>query len=107
MPRGVWTSATGAEGGGNSRGGFSTIERSALDPCAEQRAPAGARGLHLRCDPRGPPLALVLTPSGICETRAFADLVDALATGTRCLIGEMGCDADRIREGLLPRASCR
>jgi transposase len=69
---------------GRSRGGFSTK-------------------LHLRCDARGLPLTLVLTPGETHETRAFADLVEDLAVGTRCLIGDMGYDADRIRQELLLR----
>jgi transposase len=69
---------------GRSRGGFSTK-------------------LHLRCDARGLPLALVLTPGEAHETRAFADLVEGLAAGTRCLIGDMGYDADWLRQELLLR----
>ena len=69
---------------GRSRGGFTTK-------------------LHLRCDARGLPLALVLTPGEAHETRAFADLVEDLAAGTRCLIGDMGYDADWVREELLLR----
>jgi transposase len=69
---------------GRSRGGFSTK-------------------LHLRCDARGLPLALVLTPGEAHETRAFADLVEDLAAGTRCLLGDMGYDADWVREELLVR----
>jgi transposase len=69
---------------GRSRGGFSTK-------------------LHLRCDARGLPLALVLTPGEAHETRAFADLVEDLAAGTRCLIGDMGYDADWLRQELLLR----
>jgi len=88
---------------GRSRGGFSTIERRALDPSAPQRAPAGARGPHLRCDANGLPLALVLTPGEAHETRAFADLAEDLAVGTRCVIGDMGYDADWVRQELLLR----
>jgi transposase len=69
---------------GRSRGGFTTK-------------------LHLRCDARGLPLALVLTPGEAHETRAFRDLVEDLAAGTRCLIGDMGYDADWVREELLVR----
>jgi transposase len=69
---------------GRSRGGFTTK-------------------LHLRCDARGLPLALVLTPGEAHETRAFADLVEGLAAGTRCLIGDMGYDADWPRQELLLR----
>jgi IS5 family transposase len=69
---------------GRSRGGFSTK-------------------LHLRCDARGLPLALVLTPGEAHETRAFADLVEELAAGTRCLIGDTGHDADWLRQELLLR----
>ena len=82
--------AAGAKGGqqdqalGRSRGGFSTK-------------------LHLRCDARGLPLALVLTPGEAHETRAFGDLVEDLAAGTRCLIGDMGYDADWLRQELLLR----
>ena len=69
---------------GRSQGGFSTK-------------------LHLRCDARGLPLAIVLTPGQTHEMRAFDMLVEGLAPGTRCLIGDMGYDADRIRQGLLLR----
>jgi transposase len=69
---------------GRSRGGFTTK-------------------LHLRCDARGLPLALVLTPGEAHETRAFADSVEDLAAGTRCLLGDMGCDADWVRGELLVR----
>ncbi|HEX6013400.1 MAG TPA: IS5 family transposase [Geminicoccaceae bacterium] len=56
---------------------------------------------------RGLPLALVLTPGEAHETRAFADLVEDLAAGTRCLLGDKGHDADWTREesllrGILP-----
>ncbi len=76
--------AAGRQELGRSRGGFSTK-------------------LHLRCDGRGLPLALVLTPGEAHETRAFEDLVEDLAPGTRYLVGDMGYDADRIREELLVR----
>jgi transposase len=69
---------------GRSRGGFSTK-------------------LHLRCDANGLPLALVLTPGQTHESRAFEALVEGLAPGARCLIGDMGYDADRIRQKLLLR----
>ena len=69
---------------GRSRGGFSTK-------------------LHPRCDARGLPLAVVLTPGQARETRAFDMLVEDLAPGTRCLIGDTGYDADRAREALLLR----
>src|SRR5687768_10171819 len=69
---------------GRSRGGFTTK-------------------LHLRRDARGLPLALVLTPGEAHETRAFADLVEDLAAGTRCLLGDMGYDADWLRQELLLR----
>src|SRR5215207_2119697 len=69
---------------GRSRGGFSTK-------------------LHLRCDANGLPLAIVLTPGQTHETRAFEALVEDMAPGTRCLIGDMGYDADRIRQELLVR----
>jgi transposase len=69
---------------GRSRGGFTTKPR-------------------LRCDARGLPLALVLTPGEAHETRAFADLVEGLAAGTRCVIGDMGYDADWLRQELLLR----
>ena len=69
---------------GRSRGGFSTK-------------------LHLRCDAHGLPLALVLTPGEAHETRAFAALVEDLTAGTRCLIGDAGYDADRVRQELLLR----
>ena len=35
--------------------------------------------------------------------RAFDDLIEGLAPGTRCLIGDAGYDADRAREALLLR----
>ena len=69
---------------GRSRGGFSTK-------------------LHLRCDAQGLPLALVLTPGETHETRAFADLAEDLAAGTRCVLGGMGYDADWVRQELLLR----
>jgi transposase len=69
---------------GRSRGGFSTK-------------------LRLRCDARGLPLALGLTPGEAHETRAFGDLVEDLAAGTRCLLGGMGYDADWVRQELLVR----
>lgn len=69
---------------GRSRGGFSTK-------------------IHLRCDARGLPLAIILTPGQTHETRAFAGLVEDLAPGTRCLIGDTGYDADFVREHLLLR----
>jgi transposase len=69
---------------GRSRGGFSTKP-------------------HLRRDARGLPLALVLTPGEAHETRAFADLAEDLAAGRRCLLGDMGYDADWVREELLMR----
>ena len=69
---------------GRSRGGFSTK-------------------LHLRCDGNGLPLAIVLTPGQTHESRAFAALVEDMVPGTRCLIGDMGYDADRIRQDLLVR----
>src|SRR4051812_50121147 len=37
------------------------------------------------------------------ESRAFEALVEDMAPGTRCLIGDMGYDADRIRQDLLLR----
>ena len=69
---------------GRSRGGFSTK-------------------LHLRCDARGLPLAIVLTPGQTHEARAFEALLEDMAPGTRCLIGDAGYDADRIRQELLLR----
>jgi transposase len=69
---------------GRGRGGFSTK-------------------LHLRCDANGLPLALVLTPGEAHETRAFAALAENLAAGTRCVLGDMGYDADWIRQELLLR----
>jgi transposase len=47
------------------------------------------------------PLAIVLTPGQAHETRAFADLVEDLGAGTRCLIGDTGYDADFVREHML------
>jgi transposase len=69
---------------GRSRGGFSTK-------------------LHLRCDAHGLPLAVVLTPGQTHEARAFAALVEDLAPGTRCLVGDAGYDADWLRQELLQR----
>jgi transposase len=46
-----------------------------------------------------------LTPGQTHETRAFADLVEDLAAGTRCLIGDMGYDADWVRQELLLRGA--
>ena len=43
----------------------------------------------------------MLTPGQTHESRAFEALVEAMAPGTRCLIGDMGYDADRIRQDLL------
>jgi transposase len=57
----------------------------------------------LRCDANGLPLAIVLTPGQTHESRAFEALVEDMAPGTRCLIGDMGYDADRIRQDLLLR----
>jgi transposase len=45
----------------------------------------------------------VLTPGQTHEMRAFDTLVEGLAPGTRCLIGDAGYDADRAREALLLR----
>jgi transposase len=45
----------------------------------------------------------VLTPGEAHEARAFDALVEDLAPGTRCLLGDMGYDADRIRRDLLLR----
>ena len=46
---------------------------------------------------------MVLTPGQAHQARAFADLVEGMATGVRCLIGDMGYDADWVREELLLR----
>ena len=45
----------------------------------------------------------MLTPGEAHETRAFAALVEDLAAGTRCLIGDAGYDADWVRQELLLR----
>lgn len=45
----------------------------------------------------------MLTPGQAHEARAFDALVLDMAPGTRCLIGDMGYDADRIRQDLLVR----
>ncbi len=45
----------------------------------------------------------MLTPGQAHELRAFEELTEGLAAGTRCLIGDTGYDADRAREGLLVR----
>jgi hypothetical protein len=42
-----------------------------------------------------------LTPGEAHEIRAFGDLVEDLAAGTRCLIGDMGYDAAWVRQELL------
>ena len=57
----------------------------------------------MRCDARGLPLAILLTPGQTHESRAFEALVEDMAPGTRCLIGDSGYDADRIRQELLLR----
>ncbi len=67
---------------GRSHGGFSTK-------------------LHLCCDANGLPLAIILTPGQTHESRALEALVEGLAPGTCCLVGDMGYDADRIRQELL------
>jgi transposase len=59
--------------------------------------------LHLRCDARGLPLAIVLTPGRTHEARAFDALVEDLAPGARRLIGGTGHDAARLRQELLVR----
>jgi transposase len=46
---------------------------------------------------------VVLTPGQTHELRAFDELTEGLAPGTRCLIGDAGYDADRAREDLLLR----
>jgi transposase len=46
---------------------------------------------------------MVLTPGQTHEARAFADLVEGMAPGVRCLIGDAGYDADRVRGELLVR----
>jgi transposase len=45
----------------------------------------------------------VLTPGEAHETRAFAALAEDLAAGTRCVLGDMGHDADWVRQELLLR----
>ena len=75
---------SGGQALGRSRGGFTTK-------------------LHLRCDARGLPLAIVLTPGQTHDSRAFEALVEDMARGTRCLIGDMGYDADWLRQELLLR----
>jgi transposase len=45
----------------------------------------------------------VLTPGQTHEAPTFDALVEDMAPGTRCLIGDMGYDADRIRQALLLR----
>jgi transposase len=45
----------------------------------------------------------VLTPGQTHESRAFDALVEDMVPGTRCLIGDAGYDADRIRQELLLR----
>ena len=80
--RGRRQKGRGCQALGRSRGGLSTK-------------------LHLRCDARGLPLAAVLTPGQTHEARAFGALVEDMAPGTRCVIGDAGYDADRIRRELL------
>ena len=43
----------------------------------------------------------MLTPGQAHEMRAFDNLIEGLAAGTRCLIGDAGYDADQAREELL------
>jgi transposase len=45
----------------------------------------------------------VLTPGQTHEARAFGALVEDMAPGTRCVIGDAGYDADRVRQELLLR----
>jgi transposase len=45
----------------------------------------------------------VITPGQTHEARMFEALVEDMAGGTRCLLGNMGYDADRAREHLLLR----
>ena len=45
----------------------------------------------------------MLTPGQVHELRAFDELSEGLAPGTRCLIGDAGYDADRARQTLLLR----
>jgi transposase len=70
---------------GRSRGGFSTIERKALDPVAQQRRPNGLRGLHLRCDGHGRPVAFHLTGGERHDLLGAEPLFEggALRTGRR------------------------
>jgi transposase len=67
------------------------------------RAGGVSTKLHLRRDARGLPLAVALTPGQTHELRAFDELTEGLAPGTRRLIGDAGYDADRAREDLLLR----
>jgi transposase len=116
-PRRVRGGARGPRGERGGRGARADA-RQQHDPCAPARgrgrggqqgqALGRSRGgfstkLHLRCDARGLPLAIVLTPGEAHETRAFAALVEDLAAGTRCLLGDMGYDANWAREELLLR----
>jgi transposase len=43
----------------------------------------------------------VLTPGQTHEMRAFDALIEDMAPGTRCLLGDAGYDADRARRELL------
>ena len=45
----------------------------------------------------------MLTPGQTHEARALGALVEDMAPGTRCVIGDAGYDADRIRQELLLR----
>ena len=99
---------------GVSRGGRSTIERSALDPSAQQRGLNSPRGIHLIADLLGRPIVLRLTPGHHADIRIAPELV-ANAGAFRRLIADRAYDADRFRailrdlgaQPVIPRRSNR
>jgi transposase len=66
---------------GRSRGGFSTK-------------------LHARCDAKGRPLGLVLTPGQSHDIQGFGPLFRMIADKIEALLADKVCDADAIREEL-------
>jgi transposase len=59
--------------------------------------------MHLRCDGRGLPLAVVLTPGQAHESTAVDDLLEGLSCDARVMLCDRGYDADALREKLLLR----
>ena len=45
----------------------------------------------------------MLTPGQTHETQAFAELIEGVGAGTRCLLGDRGYDVAPVREPLLLR----